>query len=103
MSFCSIANNVHNSSFVRTEATLLPATAMLVVLAAAAGGIAVVRGQRTGDNKVTTLLGGPDVLNILRAPEKVEAYRFVRLASGEDPNSQATIGGAGVVSGPVGD
>ena len=79
---------------------LLPAIAVSVIVLVAVCCAAFALGQRASEN-VNTLFGGSDGLQVVLKPEKVEAYRVAPLHNmpkGEDPK---TIGGAGMLSGPV--
>src|SRR5262245_2487037 len=79
---------------------LLPAIAVTSIVLVAVCCAAFAIGQRSAEN-VNKLFGGSDGLQVVLNPEKVEAYRVAplhKMPKAEDP---VTIGGAGVLSGPV--
>src|SRR5262249_12302582 len=79
---------------------LLPTIAVSAIVLVAVCCAAFALGQRASEN-VNMLFGGSDALQVVLKPEKVEAYRVAplhKIPKGETPE---TIGGAGVLSGPV--
>ncbi len=83
-----------------TKRFVVVAVALSTVVAATVGGAALIVRQRSHDN-VTKLFGGSEGLQALVAPEKVEAFRVRAMPNDENPDSQATVGGATITTGPV--
>jgi hypothetical protein len=79
---------------------LLPSIAVSAIVLVAVCFAAFALGQRASEN-VNKLFGGADGLQAVLHPEQVEAYRVAplhKLPKGDPPE---TIGGAGMLSGPV--
>jgi len=79
---------------------LLPAIAVSAVVLVAVCCAAFALGQRGVEN-VNTLFGGSDGLQVVLRSEKVEAYRVAPLHKMPKGEDLKTIGGAGMLSGPV--
>src|SRR5437879_1747666 len=79
---------------------LPPAIAVSAIVLVAVCCAAFALGQRAIEN-VNKLFGGSDGLQVVLRPEKVEAFRVAPLHKTLKGGTPETIGGAGMLSGPV--
>jgi hypothetical protein len=79
---------------------LLPAIAGSAIVLVAVCCVAFALGQRSAEN-VNKLFGGSDGLQVVLRAERVEAYRVAPLHKMPKDDDPKTIGGAGMLSGPV--